>query len=216
MNTEYQITEPMLDALREELRGTMSEKRYRHTVEVERMVMRLGELYAPAYLPQLRAAALLHDITKEFSLQTQLQILKKFDIITYYSDEISPKTLHARTAACQIPEQYPAFASPVVIDAVRWHTTGRANMPLTERLLYLADYIDESRSFENCVILRRFFWGADPKEMTAEERERLLTDTLILSFDMTIKDLIAEGTPVASDTSEARNSLLLERAQMNA
>ena len=44
MNTEYQITEPMLDALREELRGTMSEKRYRHTVEVERMVMRLGEL----------------------------------------------------------------------------------------------------------------------------------------------------------------------------
>ena len=80
MNTECKITERMLDELREELRGTMSEKRYRHTVEVERMAARLGVLYAPDQLPILRAAALLHDITKEFSLQTQLQILQKFGI----------------------------------------------------------------------------------------------------------------------------------------
>jgi nicotinate-nucleotide adenylyltransferase len=208
MNIEYQITEQMLDALREELRGTMSEKRYRHTVEVERMVMRLGELYAPAYLPQLRAAALLHDITKEFSLQTQLQILKKFDIITYYSDEISPKTLHARTAACQIPEQYPAFASPVVIDAVRWHTTGRAGMTVCEKIIYLADYIDMSRTFPDCVELREMFWCADPESMNPAEREAHLRRVLISSFDRTVRALLEEGGLISIETMQARNELI--------
>ena len=208
MNTEYQITEEMLDTLREELRGTMSEKRYRHTVEVERMVERLGELYAPDMLVQLRAAALLHDITKEFSLQTQLQILKKFDIITYYSDEISPKTLHARTAACLIPEQYPAFASPAVIDAVRWHTTGRAGMTVCEKIIYLADYIDMSRTFPDCVELREMFWGADPESMNAREREAHLRRVLISSFDRTVRALLEEGGLISIETMQARNELV--------
>jgi nicotinate-nucleotide adenylyltransferase len=208
MNTEYQITEQMLDALREELRGTMSEKRYRHTVEVERMVMRLGELYAPAYLPQLRAAALLHDITKEFSLQTQLQILQKFGIMTYYSDEISPKTLHARTAALLIPEQYPAFADPTVIEAVRWHTTGRAGMSICEKLVYLADYIDLSRTFPDCVALREMFWGADPAAMDAETRESHLRAVLLSSYDRTVLALLEEGALISHETMLARNELV--------
>ena len=208
MNTEYQITEDMLDALREELRGTMSEKRYRHTVEVERMVARLGELYAPTCLMQLRAAALLHDITKEFSLQTQLQILQKFGIITYYSDEISPKTLHARTAALLIPEQYPAFADPIVIEAVRWHTTGRAGMSICEKLVYLADYIDMSRTFSDCVALREMFWGADPANMNDEAREAHLCTVLLSSYDRTILALLKEGALVSHETMLARNELV--------
>ena len=96
---------------------------------------------------------------------------------------------------------------------MRWHTTGRREMTLTEKLLYLADYIDESRSFENCVLLRRYFWGAGPQELTPEGREALLRDTLILSYDMTIRDLLSEHAPVAEETIEARNALLLEAAQ---
>ena len=133
------ITEEMLETLAQKLEGTMSPKRYRHTAEVEKMAARLGALYAPEYIMQLRAAALLHDITKEFSLQTQLQILQKFGIMIHYSDEISPKTLHARTAALLIPEEYPAFADPTVIESVRWHTTGREGMTICEKLIYLAD-----------------------------------------------------------------------------
>jgi HD superfamily phosphohydrolase YqeK len=89
-------------------------------------------------------------------------------------------------------------------------------MTLCEQLVYLADYIDLSRTFEDCVRLRNFFFESHPEKMEEKARLAHLRDTLILSFDMTIKDLIAEGTPVASDTSEARNSLLLERAQRNA
>ena len=208
MSENCVITEEMLTKLRGELEGVMSPKRYRHTVEVERMAERLGALYAPDQIPLLRAAALLHDITKEFSLQTQLQILKKFDIITYYSDEISPKTLHARTAACLIPEQYPAFASPVVIDAVRWHTTGRAGMTVCEKIIYLADYIDMSRTFPDCVELREMFWCADPESMNPAEREAHLRRVLISSFDRTVRALLEEGGLISIETMQARNELI--------
>ena len=58
------------------------------------------------------------------------------------------------------------------------------------------------------MILRRYFWGANPQSMTAQAREALLRDTLLLSYDMTVRDLLDEGMPVAVDTIEARNELL--------
>ena len=211
MKNEIIITEQMLDTLREELCGTMSEKRYRHTVEVERMVARLGALFAPDKIPYLRAAALLHDITKEFSLQTQLQILQKFGIITHYSDEISPKTLHARTAALLIPGEYPAFAHPTVIEAVRWHTTGRVGMSICEKLVYLADYIDLSRTFSDCVALREMFWGADPERMDQGAREAHLREVLLSSYDRTIAALLEEGALISQETMLARNELVEQK-----
>lgn len=206
-----EITENMLDALREDVMQKMSLKRFRHTVAVEQMVHRLSALYCPDQSLHLRAAALLHDITKECDTEKQIALCEQYGLPVSAEDRLAPKTFHARTAAAVIAAEYPAFAHSTVVSAVRWHTTGRADMTLTEKLLYLADYIDESRSFENCVILRRFFWGARPEELTAEERNALLRDTLILSYRMTVEDLLADGTPIAPDTVEARNQLLLER-----
>jgi nicotinate-nucleotide adenylyltransferase len=117
--------------------------------------------------------------------------------------------LHARTAAALIPEEYPEFAEQEIIDCVRWHTTGRADMTLCEKLIYLADYIDMSRTFEDCVKLREFFMLAEPEKMSREEKEAHLTRTLVRSFDMTISGLLADGLPISRDTVEARNSLIL-------
>lgn len=206
-----EITENMLDALREDVMQKMSLKRFRHTVAVEEMVSRLSALYCPDQTLNLRAAALLHDITKEYDTEQQIALCEQYGLSVSAEDRLAPKTFHARTAAAVISAQYPAFTHPTVVSAVRWHTTGRADMTLTEKLLYLADYIDQSRSFENCVVLRRFFWGANPEELTADQRNELLRDTLILSYRMTVEDLLADGTPIATDTVEARNQLLLEK-----
>ena len=203
-----EMTEKRLNALRETVRVRLSEKRCRHTLAVERMVARLCVLYCPEETERMRAAALLHDITKELSVSEQVVLCHAYGILICEDDLLAPKTLHARTAAAQIPVEYPEFDDPTIVSAVRWHTTGHANMTLTEKLLYLADYIDDSRTFRNCVILRRYFWGADPQSMTAQAREVLLRDTLLLSYDMTVRDLLDEGTPVAVDTIEARNELL--------
>ena len=206
----HSITEAALIALRESLAGTMSAKRYAHTCAVERMAQRLGELYCPSLVPELRAAALLHDITKEESLQNQLQLCRQFGIMVSELDLLAPKTFHAKTAAARIPGDYPTFATPVVIDAVRWHTTGHADMTLTEQLIYLADYIDDTRTFADCVTLREMFWGADPAAMDEQARLTHLRRVLLCSFDMTVRGLIEDGAPISEDTFHARNALLLQ------
>jgi len=205
------IDEASLSVLRERVMAKMSPKRFRHTLAVEEMVACLSELYCPDQAELLRAAALLHDITKELTAEEQRLLCELYGLPVSEEDCCSPKTFHARTAAALIPAEYEEYAHETVIQAVRWHTTGHRGMTLTEKLLYLADYIDASRSFENCVILRRYFWGAEPQSMTEEQREALLRDTLILSYDMTMRDLLAEGAPVAIHTVEARNELLVQR-----
>ena len=69
-------SENMLDELRQTVCAGMSERRFVHTAEVEKMAVRLGELYAPDKIDILRAAALLHDVTKEKNLSEQIAILE--------------------------------------------------------------------------------------------------------------------------------------------
>ena len=207
------ITEKMLNTLRQQVEGSMSPKRFAHTAAVEEMVARLCALYCPEYTMQLRAAALLHDLTKELTPEAQEALCEAYDIPVDEEQRLSPKTYHAKTAAARITRDFPDFADALIVDAVRWHTTGHAGMTLTEKLLYLADYIDDTRTFPSCVLLRRYFFGAEPELMTKEERERHLRATLLLSYEHTLKDLLAEGAPIDGDTVRARNELLIAAAK---
>ncbi len=198
-----------IDLLRCEISSRMSGFRLSHTLGVEKMAVRLGRMFLQDKIHILRAAALLHDITKENSFEKQLQICEKLGIIIPLCAKASPKTMHALTASAIIPIEFPKFASPEVVDAVRWHTTGRADMSLCEKLIYLADYIEEGRSFDDCVTLRNYFFEPQPEFMNDEDRLLHLERTLILSLDMTIKQLIDEGAVIDRATFEARNHLIL-------
>ena len=204
-----EINEEMLAALRESVMQGMSQKRFAHTLAVEEMIVRLCALFCPQYTDVMRAAALLHDVTKELDTAAQVALCQKYGLSVSEADMASPKTFHARTAAAKIAREMPDFNDSLIVNAVRWHTTGHADMTLTEKLLYLADYIDASRTFESCVMLRNFFFDAQPDKMRGAEREELLRKTLILSYDMTIKDLLESGKTVAVETIEARNALVL-------
>ncbi len=214
------ISQELIDALRSELeekvmRGQMSEKRFVHTLEVEKMAQRIADIYAPDKKLILSAAALLHDITKEYSFDLQIKLCAQHNLDITKGDYHAPKTLHARTAAELIRTDYPELAEDEVISCVRWHTTGRAGMTLSEKIVYLADYIDMSRKFADCVKLREYFFSADMDNMTEEELQAHLDDTLLLSFDMTLRALIEEGTPISPDTVDARNELAVEKIERN-
>lgn len=202
-----------LNDLREQVRATMSQKRFSHTAAVEDMVARLAALYCPEKTHLLRAAALLHDLTKEWDKATHEVFLLSHGEAVTDTERLAPKTYHARTAALLIPEGYPSFAHDEVVSCVRYHTTGRAGMTLCEKLVYLADYIDDTRTFSDCVTLRSAFWGANPQGMTQEARDVLLDDVMLLAFDMTFQILLEEGAPVHPDTMHARNALLTEKAK---
>lgn len=204
------ITEQMLDGLRTAVSKEISPKRFRHTAEVEKMAVRLAELYAPQKTAELRAAALLHDLTKEYPTELHIKICAERDVELDADALYAPKTLHARTAAALIPERFPEFATEEIIRCVRWHTTGREGMTVEEKIIYLADYIDMSRTFADCVKLREYFFSADPEQMDEAERMAHLRRTLIMSFDMTMAGLLEDGYPISVDTIRARNQLVIE------
>lgn len=208
------ITEEMLSRLREDVKDGMSEKRYRHTLGVEREAAALCAVYAPEKKNEMRAAALLHDITKEYSLEKQLKICERFGIIVNTLDKMAPKTFHAKTAAALLGELYPEYDIPDIVSAVRYHTTGRADMSICECILYLADYIEDTRTFPDCVRLRGYFYTGLAKCGTENDKLALLYDTMTLSFDMTIKGLVEDGVPICHDTTDARNSFIVRRNEI--
>ncbi len=192
-------------ALREAVKPYLTAKRYLHTLAVEREAAALGEIYLPERVNSLRAAALLHDITKKCDFEKQLQYCDRFGIIISEYDMLSPKTFHARTAAALIPEAFPEFNDSEIVEGVKWHTTGHDKMTVFESIVYLADYIEDTRDFPDCVELRRFFY--DSLEAGRDKREALI-NTMIRSFDMTIANLTSEGALLDCDTVQARNYFL--------
>lgn len=205
-----EITEGMLAELREQVMTKMSPKRFRHTAAVEDMTARLCALYCPEHTLKMRAAALLHDITKEKTPAEQEALCHTLGLPVTSFDCRAPKTFHARTGAAMIAVEYPAFNDEMIVNAVRWHTTGHKDMTLTEQLLFLADYIDLSRTYPACVMLRRYFWGAIEAEGICSPMalQKLLNETMLLALDTTIRDLMEEGSPIALDTVEARDYIL--------
>ena len=198
-----EVTNEMLDALRERVKPYMKEKRYLHTLGVERECAAIGELLLPDKVNKLRAAALLHDITKMLSLEKQLKLCRTFGIIYGTNDLSSPKLFHAKTAAALIGRDFPEFADDEIISAVRWHTTGRRDMSVFEGIVYLSDYIEETREFDECVELRRYFWDSVAEKKLA--LAQIYCMTMIKSFDLTLNNLIEEKAPIDFDTVDARN-----------
>lgn len=207
METVQKLTDARLDALREEVAAYISGKRYRHTLGVEREIAELGRLYLPEKIPALRAAALLHDITKEKTHEEQLALCARYGIPVSDTDRISPKIFHAKTGCRVARDAYPDLVTDEIFDAIEKHTTGARDMSLFAKLLYLADYIEDTRTFPDCVTLRHVFWDG-VAGLAAEALPEHLDRVILLSYDMTIRDLLENENPVALATIDARNALL--------
>lgn len=206
MNKE--ITDKMLDCLRKRVRAYLTEKRYAHTLSVEVQAGELAKIFLPEEEYRLRAAALLHDITKRLNLEKQLQLCQNFGIIISNGETKVPKLLHAKTAVAVVRQDFPEFADSRVLSGIRWHTTGRAGMTLFESIVYLADYIESTRTFDDCVRLRQFFYEKISETKSFSDKMEVLRQTMVLSFDLTIRVLIEEKMLIDRDTIEARNWFL--------
>ena len=193
-----------LDFLRGEISKHISGKRLLHTYAVENEIKRLGAIFGfdEEGILKLRVSALLHDITKEIPTDGQIEFCRIRGIKITDDDKKSPKLFHSLTGAYLSRELYPDLVDETVFSAILYHTSGRPNMTLTEKLLYLADYIEETRTFPDCITLREYFYSA------TEFNEEHLNKTLLLSYDMTVKNLIDEGKNIHPTTISARNALI--------
>ena len=187
--------------LENRIKPYMSDYRYRHTLSVVSECRSLAKLF-DIDEKKLVIAAYLHDITKEMPENEQILLCEKAGIILDESTLNSPKTLHAFSAPVFIEKNFPEFADEEVLNAVKYHTTGRADMSLIEKLLYLADYIEPTRKFDDCKKIRDYFY----KDLS--DPEKSLDDAIFLSLRITIEDLIARGKNIHIETVKAYNNIL--------
>lgn len=201
------------ELIKSTVKSLQKEKRYKHTIGVANEALNLGKIFLPKKLEKLYLAGLLHDITKDFEKTEQLKLCEKYGI--EISINIPPKLLHAKTGANFAKEKFSIeYVDSEVFDGIFYHTTGRANMSIFEMLIYLADYIEDGRTFEDCVVLRKFFYDKIKFSKTMEEKLETLRKTMLFSFDLTIKNLIDEGKIIDADTIESRNYFLTTKLLM--
>ena len=168
-------------------------ERFEHTLGVRDTAVRLAEKYG-ADTGKARIAALVHDSAKNLSLSEMLKLCKKYDIITDELQKRQKALLHGIVAE-GIAFFELGITDSDILDAVRYHTTGRKNMPLLTKIIYLADCIEPSRNYSGVETLRK---------LSLEN----LDHACRMSLDSTISFLISKGAEIHTDTLEARNSLI--------
>lgn len=197
----------MISQIRREITAYVAERRMAHIHGTEEECCRLSEIFSLSSedAKRLSVAALLHDMTKRLTREEHLAYAAAHGCTLDEETLRSDKTLHAVTGAHMARERYPEIVDDAIYTAIRFHTTGRADMTLLEKLLYLADYIEPTRTFPDCVKLRECFYE---RVRGADDRRAALDEILLLSFDMTVTDLVRQRRPIHRDTVEARNYLL--------
>lgn len=205
---KIELTEKDIKKLAEKVQPYYTSKRYEHTLAVAKEARKLGEIYLPNEICRLEASALLHDITKKADLKKQLQYCLEFGIMVNIDDKLSPSTFHAKTAAVLAERDFRDYIDSEIINGIRWHTTGRDGMTVFESIIFLADYIEETRDFDDCVKVRRYFYD---RISSGEEPKSVLDSTMIYAFDLTIELLLKDDAIIDKDTICARNYFIAKK-----
>lgn len=142
------------EQMREKLSTLLTDHRYTHSLGVVETAVKMAQVFG-ADIKKTEIAALLHDCAKQIPHNTQLEMCKEYQIPL---DEVKEKELgllHAELGAYLAEHEF-GVKDAEILDAIRYHTLGRANMTTMEKILYLADIIEPNRKdFEGLSELRK-------------------------------------------------------------
>ena len=133
-------------------------------------------------------AGLLHDITKALPPQLQLTLCQEYGIMLDAFSRKNPKTLHALTGSLVAERIF--GENSAVVNAIRHHTTGKADMNLLEKIIYVADYMEPNRDFPGVERLRELAFSN-------------MDGALKLGLEMTLELLHKQGREISPESQEA-------------
>ena len=153
---------PVPDGIRERAMTYLDQGRVAHVLGCEKEAVRLARHWGEDPV-DAAVAGLLHDCTKRLKYREQTELIRNSGIDCGRDLLEQPKLLHAVTGAFVAKRDF--AVSGKIADGIRWHTTGRADMTLFEKIIYLADYIEETRDFEGVDKLRELAYTDIDKAM---------------------------------------------------
>lgn len=184
-----------LDALRSVALSYLRCTRMAHVLGTEQEAVRLARRCGIDET-EARTAALLHDCTKKCSREEQLALCERYGLTADKVECSQDQLLHAKTGAALARDVF--GVSDAVYGAIRWHTTGKADMTPLEKVIYVADCIEPSRKYPGVETLRR-------------ATEESLDKGLELCLQRTVERMEKLGSPVHERTLEALHFLKGQR-----
>ena len=176
-----------MEELERVVTGLLNPSRVRHVLGCRDTAVELAKRWGADETDAARAG-MLHDVTKALDGPLQLTLCAEYGTILTDFGKKYPKTLHALTGAL-VAER--VFAeNRAVVNAIRHHTTGKANMSLLEKIIYVADYMEPNRDFPGVEDLRRLAFSD-------------LDAALKLGLEMTLEHLKRQGAEVSPESREA-------------
>ena len=121
-------------------------ERMKHTLEVVKIAELLAQKYQ-ANIDNVKIAALLHDVTKYESFDYHHRMMTSYFTDTELFNWPRP-ILHALSAVVYAHNDL-KIDSPEILNSIQYHTTGRPNMSLTEKIIFVADFVEPTRRFDN-------------------------------------------------------------------
>lgn len=190
--------------LLEKMKETLPEKRFLHTSSVMEEVQFISKFF-DVDEESLTLGAILHDCTKPKSYAEHLDIIKSAGFHATTDDLNSPETLHAITGSIEAKN---TFSQPeTVCQMIRWHSTGRENMSLCEKILFLADFIEKTRTYEKCINTREEFYKKLNEAANEKERITVLDTTVSDVLSFTLSFLEKKDLFIHPETYKARDFL---------
>ncbi len=201
------ISEASLAALRKEVGASLSERRFLHTLGVERAALEIGRHCLPNKLSELSAAAILHDAAKELPKEDQLGFMMASGVDFTDEDYASEALYHAFCAPAYIRERLPKFATDEIVSSVFLHTSGGEDMTVFDEIIFLADFVEDGRKYDACREIREELFSALAAEEKLEGKRSILRFQVFRVIDFTIYYLQRKGSNVNSRMLMARTSI---------
>ena len=184
-----------IEKLKEDLKQTLSEKRYIHSIGVMEMAMELAKIYN-VDVESAQIAGLLHDNAKEITDEEMLQYVKENNIKVSETEKNSIKLLHGKIGADIAKKKY--GVSEEIAKAIEYHTTTNPNMDTLAKIVYVSDKIELNRKTEK--------YDVEVERKIAKES---LDKAMLLIINDVTKYLIDQNKLIAIESIETRNKLLM-------
>ncbi|MDD7408938.1 MAG: bis(5'-nucleosyl)-tetraphosphatase (symmetrical) YqeK [Anaerovoracaceae bacterium] len=141
----------LIKKLDEFIKVRLHEKRYRHTMGVVETATALADRYG-ADPDKTYIAALFHDACKNLDIEEMNSLVEKYHLDEVYIDK--PQLAHSKLAAEILQDKF-GITDQDIINAVSYHTTGRANMSLLEKIIFVADAVEPNRTYPEAKTLNK-------------------------------------------------------------
>ena len=182
----------------QEVKRHLTDKRFFHSQCVAAEAARLAQRYG-ADVEKARLAGILHDIMKDTPPEQQLKILRDSGIILTKTQSRNRKLWHALAGAAYLRGAL-GVSDEEIVSAVACHTSGKGDMSLLEKTLFVADYISADRDYPGVEEMRR---AAD----------RSLGEAMVEGILFTVNELMEQRLPVAAESIQAYNDAIFTLEQ---